>query len=108
MKKRTEKEYEDCVKAISDLIKRWELMRPDEELVVMVLPKYDRSARREYINKIIGMLLREDWNISRENGLPRADSPRNDVVFAECFLAEDSCALLKDSLFCTKIIYFFV
>lgn len=72
MSMRQEKEYEACLKVISDLIKKWEQMRPDEELVVMVLPKYDAHARRRYLNEITGMLLREHWDTSRESGLPRA------------------------------------
>ena len=53
--------YEDCVKKIRELIHEWEQMRPEEELVVMALPKYDQKARNERLEGIVKMLLDEKW-----------------------------------------------
>ena len=53
--------YEDCVKKIRELICEWEKMRPEEELVVMVLPKYDQKAREEQLEGIRKILLNEKW-----------------------------------------------
>lgn len=61
MAKETLEMYEDCVKKIRELIHAWEQMRPEEELVVMVLPKYDKKARKEQLEGISKMLLNEKW-----------------------------------------------
>ena len=61
MKDKEQKEYDQCMEMIHKLIGKWEKMRPDEELVVMVLPKYDLKKREERMHQIYGMLLREQW-----------------------------------------------
>lgn len=53
--------YDNCVKKIKELICEWDKMRPEEELVVMVLPKHDQKARKEQIEGISRMLLNEKW-----------------------------------------------
>ena len=63
MRKEEKKEYDACLRDIYDLIRRWEAMHPEEELIVMVLPIYDRDARRERIEQIGIMLLKENWDI---------------------------------------------
>ena len=65
-------EYDTCMKMMRELIRAWEKMRPEEELVVMVLPKYDQKAREMQIHQISAMLLQEKWELSKVNGLPRA------------------------------------
>lgn len=72
MMDKTGKEYEECAGMMSELIRKWEKIRSDEELVVMILPKYNQKAREEQIHQISAMLLREKWELPKENGLPRA------------------------------------
>ena len=55
------KEYEECAEMMLELIRKWDQMRPEEELVVMVLPKYDQKARREQLEGICRMILDEKW-----------------------------------------------
>jgi len=56
-----DKEYDKCIEAIDKLIVDWDKMRSDEELVVLVLPKNDRTARKDRLQEICNMLLNEDW-----------------------------------------------
>ena len=53
--------YDRCVHEIRRAIAEWEKIRPEDELVVMVLPKYDPEARKERLKEICRMLLEERW-----------------------------------------------
>ena len=48
-------------KKIVDLIKQWDKLHPDHELVVISLPKYDKTQRKAQIQAIAAMLEREDY-----------------------------------------------
>ena len=48
-------------KKIMDLIKQWDKLHPDHELVVISLPKYDKTQRKDQIQAIAAMLEREDY-----------------------------------------------
>ncbi len=48
-------------KKIVDLIKQWDKLHPDHELVVISLPKYDNPLRKSQIQTIAAMLEREDY-----------------------------------------------
>ena len=48
---------------MAELIRRWEKMRPEEELVIMVLSKHDQKAREAQIAQITRMLRREIWDL---------------------------------------------
>lgn len=53
-------------KKIVDLIKQWDKLHPDHELVVISLPKYDKTLRKSQIQTIAAMLEREDYGESSE------------------------------------------
>lgn len=61
MNQNYEKEYDECMEMVHLLMRKWEKIRPDEELVVMALPKCDRKTREKCMNQIHEMLLREEW-----------------------------------------------
>ena len=61
MEKKSGDDYGRCMALAHKLIGEWEKMRPDEELVIMVLPKCDQKARRERLEEISRMLLKEEW-----------------------------------------------
>ncbi len=61
MEKKSRDNYAHCMALVHKLIGEWEKMRPDEELVIMVLPKCDQKARRERLEEISRMLLKEEW-----------------------------------------------
>ena len=61
MNQNYEKEYDECMEMVHLLMRKWEKIRPDEELVVMTLPKCDRKAREKCIYQIYEMFLREEW-----------------------------------------------
>ena len=44
-----------------DLIRQWDKLHPDHELVVISLPKYDKTQRKAQIQAIAAMLEREDY-----------------------------------------------
>ena len=48
-------------KKIMDLIRQWEKKHPEDELVVISLPKYDKALRSAQIQTIAAMLEREDY-----------------------------------------------
>jgi hypothetical protein len=48
-------------KKIMDLIRQWDKLHPDHELVVISLPKYDKTQRKAHIQAIAAMLEREDY-----------------------------------------------
>lgn len=54
-----EKIYEQCVGMMHEMIRLWEEIRPEEELVIAVLPKYDRAQREKGIEYLYRALLRE-------------------------------------------------
>ena len=47
-------------KQIMDLIRQWDKLHPDHELVVISLPKYDKAQRKAQIQTIAAMLEREE------------------------------------------------
>ena len=49
-------------KKIVDLIKQWDKLHPDHELVVISLPKYDKTQRKAQIQAIAAMLEREEYH----------------------------------------------
>jgi hypothetical protein len=49
-------------KKIVDLIKQWDKLHPDHELVVISLPKYDKAQRKAQIQTIAAMLEREEYH----------------------------------------------
>ena len=49
-------------KKIVDLIKQWDKLHPDHELVVISLPKYDKAQRKARIQTIAAMLEREEYH----------------------------------------------
>lgn len=53
--------YERCKNMIHELIAQWERIRPEEELVVIVLPKYDQMEREKRLRLISEALLKERW-----------------------------------------------
>lgn len=61
MQEKNQDGYEHCLEMIHELIKAWERMRPEEELIVMVLPKYDRKGREERLKEICKMIVEEKW-----------------------------------------------
>ena len=63
MRKEEQLEYDACTREIAELIRRWEKMRPEEELVIMVLSKHDQKAREAQIEQITRMLRREIWDL---------------------------------------------
>jgi hypothetical protein len=48
-------------KKIMDLIRQWDKLHPDHELVVISLQKYDKTRRKAQIQTIAAMLEREDY-----------------------------------------------
>lgn len=58
---KTESQYDKCMNEIRELINAWEIIRPEEELIVMVLPKYDQKGREERLKEICKMILEEKW-----------------------------------------------
>ena len=56
-----ESQYDNCMNKIRELINAWEIIRPDEELIVMVLPKYDQKGREERLKEICKMIVEEKW-----------------------------------------------
>lgn len=61
MGKKNKDTYTHCVELMRELINEWEKIRPDEEVVIMVLPKYNQKARRDRLEEISRMVLREEW-----------------------------------------------
>ena len=61
MEKKSKDDYTHCMELMRELIGEWEKMRPNEEVVIMVLPKHNQKARRERLEEISRMLLKEDW-----------------------------------------------
>ena len=53
--------YEQCVAMMRDLIRLWEELRPEEELVIAVLPKYDSAEREKRIEYIYHAMLKEEY-----------------------------------------------
>ena len=49
-------------KKIVDLIKQWDKLHPDHELVVISLPKYDKTQRKAQIQTIAAMREREEYH----------------------------------------------
>ena len=49
-------------KKIVDLIKQWDKLHPDHELVVISLPKYDKTQRKVQLQTIAAMLGREEYH----------------------------------------------
>lgn len=56
-----QKEYEECMKMIHELMEKWEKIRPEEELVVMILPKYEQEQRKKRMEQVWEMVLKEKW-----------------------------------------------
>ena len=56
-----ESQYDNCMNKIRELINAWEIIRPDEELIVMVLPKYNQKGREERLKEICKMIVEEKW-----------------------------------------------
>ena len=48
-------------KKIMDLIRQWDKLHPDYELVVISLPKYDKAQRKAQFQTIAAMLEREEY-----------------------------------------------
>ena len=48
-------------KKIVDLIKQWDKLHPDHELVVISLPEYDKAQRKAQIQTIAAMLEKEEY-----------------------------------------------
>lgn len=61
MKEIKEKEYEECMKMIHELMEKWEKIRPSEELLVMILPKYEQEQRKKRMEQVCEMILKEKW-----------------------------------------------
>ena len=53
--------YDDCMETMRELIATWERLRPEEELVFLVLPKKDEKARERQLGHICQMLLKEKY-----------------------------------------------
>lgn len=51
-------------KKIMDLVRQWDKLHPDHELVVISLPKYDKTQRKAQIRTIAAMLEGEDYGAS--------------------------------------------
>lgn len=56
-----ESAYVQCVAMMRDLIRPWEELRPEEELVIAVLPKYDSAEREKKIEYIYHAMLKEEY-----------------------------------------------
>ena len=63
---KTESQYDVCMDKIHELIDAWEKIRPDEELVIITLTKYDQTARQARLTEIGQILLREKWESNPE------------------------------------------
>ena len=48
-------------KKIMDLVTQWDKLHPDHELVVISLPKYDKTQRKVQLQTIAAMLGREEY-----------------------------------------------
>lgn len=59
-----ETQWDDSVDAIMDLIREWEAKFPEEEMVVITLPKYDQKERQRAIYGIMNQLLKEKFEKS--------------------------------------------
>ena len=56
-----ESAYVQCVAMMRDLIRLWEELRPEEELVIAVLPKYDGAEREKRVEYMYHALLKEEY-----------------------------------------------
>lgn len=61
MKEIKEKEYEECMEMIHELMEKWEKIHPAEELVVIILPKYEQEQRKKRMEQVCEMILKEKW-----------------------------------------------
>lgn len=48
-------------KKIMDMVRQWDKLHPDHELVVISLPKYDKTQRKVQLQTITAMLGREEY-----------------------------------------------
>lgn len=55
-------------KKIMELIKQWDKLHPDHELVVVSLLKYDKTLRQTQIRTLAAMLEREDYSKKHGQG----------------------------------------
>ena len=61
MNEKHETEYRRCVEMMRELVKTWEKIRPDEELLVLILPKWDQNARMEMLERMGQIIMNEKW-----------------------------------------------
>ncbi len=53
-------------KYLLDFIRQWEKAHPDEELVFITLPKYDRKERERVLQAAIKIVSQEDFSKTKK------------------------------------------